>query len=175
MSNVLHARLRTHTAAAHAALDARFTGGLGDARRYAVYLLGMHRLVSAFEAATPDTVTVACDRGRLLRADLDALALPPLPPARLAFDSEVDWLGGLYVIEGSALGARVLLRDLQARHASATTFLRAHADEPARWRATLAWLESRAPGDLPAMAVGATRTFALADASFALAEQRDRP
>lgn len=170
MSSPAHAHLRAHTAQAHAALDARFADGFGDRARYAVYLLGMHRLVAAFEAAGPPQ---AEPRLPPLSADLEALGLGPLPPATIAFAGDAERLGGQYVIDGSTLGARVLLRQVQAAGLApgARRFLTQHTQAPARWRGTLAQLASCPDAALPALGAGAARMFELADASFALAEQ----
>lgn len=170
MSVPAHAHLRAQTARVHAALDARFAAGLGDPRRYAVYLLGMHRLLAAFEAADP---APGRPRAAVLAADLATVGLTPLAPATLELDGEAERLGARYVIEGSALGARQLLGQLRSAGVApaATAFLTAHADDPARWRGTLAGLQARPDADLPALTAGAIRTFALADASFALAER----
>ena len=54
-------------------------------------------------------------RGALLAADLAALGVSDIPgvPAP-SYDGEAELLGGIYVIEGSRMGAAVLLRDVPA-------------------------------------------------------------
>lgn len=178
----LHSRLRTATADLHAGLDARFAGRLADRECYATYLLGMRRIVAAFDDATVsfDEATLPqawrpASRVAALDADLAALALAPLPAA--AFDiNAAGWLGACYVIEGSALGANVLLGQLQAQPevTHPTHFLRSHAAAAAGWRACLARLETQPESDAPAIIAGAVRMFTMAEASFALADGRTR-
>lgn len=170
----IHAQLRAATASAHAALDARFTDGLQAPARYAAYLLGMHRTVAAFESLPAQAATPgALPRTALLRADLDALGLVPLAPAVFALAGPAQWHGARYVIEGSALGAGMLLNKLRAQDASRPLhFLQAHARPGAHWRAVLAALEAFPETQVPALCAGALRIFAVAEDSFARADRR---
>ncbi len=170
--HAIHAQLRTRTAAVHAALDARFRDGLLGPGRYAAYLLGMHRTVTAFESTpAPPTAPDTPARSGLLQADLDALGLAPLAPAPLAFASAAHWHGAHYVIEGSALGAGMLLATLRG-HALPLAFLQSHGHPGARWRAVLAGLECFSDTEVPALCEGALSMFAVAEDSFARADRR---
>lgn len=174
-------RLRHATDPAHARVDACFPRGLDDDGAYRRYLLGMHALVSALDRAL-DTTTVddawrAWRHPRRLQwlredlADVGAAALPegpglPLPnPAAAA--------GALYVLEGSALGARRLLDDAMRLGWSASRgarFLHGHggADSGARWRTFLRCLEDARfePGEEGAAIESAARTFAYVEHEF---------
>lgn len=108
-------------------------------------------------------------RGELLRADLAALGLSePLPQAEPRFANPDQLLGALYVLEGSKLGARLLLARVLAAHpaaAGATAFL-AHGSDPARtaaWPSFLARLEAA-----PCSAARAAEALAGATAAFAM-------
>jgi heme oxygenase (biliverdin-IX-beta and delta-forming) len=168
----------------HARIDGRFTNGLRDSASRALYLRGMHRTVAAFEAgAAPWRGDAQWRRWLeparlpLLQEDLDELALASLPPAATpAYACGHELLGALYVLEGSAQGARMMLNQLRqhaAGEAAGTRFLQSHAQDPRRWRELLAQL-AQARDDLGFVAVeaGARRTFNLAEASFALAADR---
>jgi heme oxygenase len=113
-------RLRAATRATHDALDALLPRGLGtlhDYRRYLGALLplaewlarGWNPLWPAPLARWNDAPRLAC-----LRHDAAALAVPGRPAGATPAATAAEWLGGCYVIEGSALGARIL-----SRHASA--------------------------------------------------------
>lgn len=175
----IHALLRARTASVHAVLDARFATGLHGPGRYAAYLLGMHRTIAAFEAApVPSDAADAPIRGSraaLLQADLDALGLQALEPASVAFATDAEWFGGWYVVEGSALGAAMMLRDMRERmppHDMPLRFLQAHARPGGRWRNVLAQVLSRPDTDAPSLCTGAVRMFTVAEASFARADRR---
>ena len=176
--------MRAATADAHHALDRRFADGLPDRQSYTVYVLGMQRLLAAFESAAaagaapfelaPWHGTV---RAPLLDADLDALGASPLAPATVHLDDAGEWFGAQYVVEGSALGARTLLDSLQAAGAARpaeTAFLQRHTRPDPGWREFLARLETRPHTEVPAMIAGALRMFALAEDSFARAEDTAR-
>lgn len=176
--------MRAATADAHHALDRRFADGLPDRQRYTLYVLGMQRLVAAFESAAGRAtapVELAAwqthPRTPLLNADLDALGASPLAPATVHLDEAGEWFGAQYVVEGSALGARTLLDSLQAAGAARpaeTSFLQRHTRPDPGWREFLARLETRPDTELPAIIAGALRMFALAEDSFARAEDTAR-
>lgn len=122
------ARLREATRDLHADVDALFPQGLHTAHAYRRYVLGMHRYAVDHEIAT----------GALPRAsswlahDLVALSLLPLPAqgVRPPLIRQAECLGWDYVMAGSSMGARVLLRDagrlgFDAHHGAA--FLARHA------------------------------------------------
>lgn len=92
---------------------------------------------------------------------------PALPPAKFALASPAEALGALYVLEGSSLGGRMILRDLRARGADTTGlhFLDPYGETTgAHWRALLAVLESELASEPARQAAcdGALATFALA-------------
>ena len=155
----LHQQLRAHTAAAHARVDAGLGGGLRDVRAYRAYLAGMAEFLDAAIAAigAEPWLTGARDR---LAADLEGIPQDPRSvratdaatvrradaatagdPARVA--------GWRYVVAGSTLGARLLLRDACAiddgAHRGRTTFLAAFSGGDA-WPDCLAALRD-APFD----------------------------
>ncbi|MGN6112568.1 MAG: hypothetical protein ACTHOC_06115 [Luteimonas sp.] len=140
----LHHQLRAHTAAAHARVDGGLDGGLRNARDYTAYLEGMAEFIEAAiavigaESWLVDARTrIADDLGRAMRPARAATASPD--HARVA--------GGRYVVAGSSLGARVLLRDARAMEGGAqrgrTAFLSAFAEGDA-WLQCLAGLRDAA-------------------------------
>ncbi len=178
----LRARLRDATTDAHARVDGLLMGGFGDARGYRAYLAGMHAFVNAVlpsvRAQTAALDWRLPDWNASLRQDLAharADALPGVAP--LAECDRAQALGTLYVLEGSALGARLLVRQAQALgydRARGAAFLHEHADgdDRQRWPRFLALLESEnAPGtDAPACAA-AMETFALAETCLRRAKE----
>lgn len=174
-------QLRRATAAAHQRVDAVFPDGLVDAGAYRCYLQGMHRLCADILAAgsalpaDPQFDDERRQRVALLQADLDRLghaALPPGPP--LPLSSPLEQAAAEYVIGGSRLGARLLLR--QARllgHASADTgaaFLHWHvrAEAEAGWQALLQRIAQtvRSAEDESQLLAAAIRTFSAATFAF---------
>lgn len=88
------------------------------------------------------------DRVALLLEDLSDLGEPPGPAlagGRMAIDSMAELLGVTYVVEGAALGSRVLYKRAQALGLSSTfgaRFLAAEAADLEAWRETLVRLEA---------------------------------
>jgi heme oxygenase len=178
--------LKAATSTAHLRLDALVASGgfLTDRPRYLGYLRATLRARDAAEcgldAAGAALVFAAWPARRIASAlrddirDLDPGArFIEAPP--LAFASPAAALGGLYVLEGSALGARLLAaraadmglsRDFGARHMGAQI-------EPATaWRSFVGVLDAAVltPADEDACAAGAMAVFRcfareLADAS----------
>lgn len=167
--------LRTATADLHAAVDARFSADFdSDKAAYGHFLTALSGAVlpleAAFEAAGVDRFLPDWPerrRAEPLRSDLVTLGLPvavprPVAPPR----GEARLFGMLYVLEGSRLGGKLLLRralanpDPQVR--SATRYLR-HGDGRDLWRPFLERLEaSAAVASAPDAAVaGARDAFAL--------------
>lgn len=162
-------RLLAGTRDLHDELDRR-VGGFSDRSGYADFVSGSHAFRSALERALlpagewriePLSGLIAQDLADLGRPLPDALAAPVLP-------SRAARAGAFYVLEGSALGARLL-----ARRAAALGFdghhgarhLAAQTAERRRWPRFLDWLEGESlPG---AQAVSAARdVFALALQAF---------
>lgn len=175
--------LRAETAPAHARLDAFFGAGLRHQHDYHAYLLGLHALTRDAAAALAVAPLSRAWRswGQLERVDwlardLDTLCLAPLPPPpepELVLDGDAAAAGLLYVLEGSTLGARLLVRDaLRLGHARdrGAVFLHGHAGDGAitRWRAFVAALDGGGfVGDAErAMLASAAATFRRAEAEF---------
>lgn len=139
----LRHRLRAGTADLHARVDACFASGLGTPLAYARYLVGMHRFASDYEIVTGGSPRASCR----LAGDLSDLSLTSLPPAGVrGFATNADTrLGWDYVMAGSSLGARHLLRGVQALgHAeqAGARFLAHHAKGDA-WHSVLERLRAR--------------------------------
>lgn len=102
----------------------------------------------------------------LLTADL--LSIAPTAPIDLyaeskdvpALTSLPRALGCMYVLEGSTLGGRFILKSLNGRFANASRFLEAHGeDTPKMWHEFLSVLEHRGAGCAEEIVLGATDTF----------------
>lgn len=106
------------------------------------------------------------DRNHLFAAAKDRQPLPEFPEPR----STAEALGMLYVLEGSTLGGRLILRALRERgvDVSGLAFLDPYgAETGARWRSFLAILERETAGDaerIGAACEGALRAFAHTEA-----------
>lgn len=141
--NTLHLELRTATARQHQDLDAALAGGLHDRDGYIRYLLGMLSLVELL-APAPAAVDARAAwsewhdprRQALLRQDLRELGLLPLAQGLAPLPAS-SWMGANYVLEGSALGARVLLRAAERLRLRCPglplAFLQHHARPGDRW------------------------------------------
>lgn len=161
--------LRAETADLHARVDGCFPDGLGSPLAYGRYLVGMHRFAADFE-----TVIGAVPRASYwLACDLHDLALAPLPPTGVrGFAVEPDErLGWEYVMAGSSVGARHLVRGVQAlghhEHAGAR-FLSRHAGGDT-WRNVLDRLTARSTHvELPRahLVQGARDAFLLVQSCF---------
>jgi heme oxygenase len=171
----MRALLRGSTAGLHAAVDARFAPMLdcGEAG-YRSFLLASAAAVFALEQALliagvgsllPDWTLRT--RTAALRADLADLGVTDValaPPPPLAGTARM--FGALYVLEGSRLGAKLLVPDLlaggSARVRAATRYLR-HGEGHGLWQSFLGHLESSQPTRAcPAEAIaGARAAFAL--------------
>jgi heme oxygenase len=145
-------KLRIATASAHARLDALAADfPLSTREGYADFLAAHAAALIPIEQALAEAGVndvlpdwpARCRSGAimrdldLLRADLRAITIPPIC-------GEAEIFGTLYVLEGSRLGARVILQNLDARVAgSATNYLR-HGDTRL-WQSFLAALEASPP------------------------------
>ncbi|SIQ29894.1 biliverdin-producing heme oxygenase [Solilutibacter tolerans] len=168
-----HTRLREATAVDHARVDGCFPHGLQDAAAYRRYLRGMHALLTALSNRDEQlNVGYAIHRQHL--AD-DLLALDArsasLPSGIDILDPHAR-LGVRYVIEGSALSARLLLRQAEAlgHHAtSGATFLTHHVDRGiTHWPRLMQALAQHDPAtsDFKTVIASARNTFALAASCF---------
>lgn len=105
-----HARLRSATDTAHAALDgALSTLDLSDPQGYAAFLAVHAAAQPPLEAAlTGGAAEAVSPRAALLADDLAGLGAPLPPPLPCApLGREASW-GVAYVLEGARLGARLL-------------------------------------------------------------------
>lgn len=184
--------LRDATREAHARVDAQFAAGIHTYAAYAAYLVGMHAVVVALDVALHELPLSPAwrawqlsERVTWLRHDLDALSLPMLQPMPFALTdahaaADAAAAGALYVIEGSALGARLLLADvrmLATQRPLAAQFLEHHsgAGGDRRWPRFVAALDNidiGEPGINAAMLAAARAAFVLTDTCLDLARRR---
>lgn len=156
-------RLRAATADLHARVDALFPDGLDSADAYRRYVLGMHRFAVDHEVA----IDAPPRQSSWLSQDLVALSLLPLPPLgrRVRIADPFARIGWAYVMAGSAMGARALLRDarrLGFDGRRGARFLERHADGD-EWEALqprLAALDAADEDQHAALARGARDAFA---------------
>lgn len=173
--------LRAATSADHARVDRLFAGGLRTHADYRAYVLGLHALVRdsgnalALARLSPQwQAWPQADRRGWLARDLAWLGLSPLPSAAPApVDGDAAAAGLLYVIEGSSLGARLLVGDavrLGYTDGRGATFLHGHAGDGAiaRWRAFVSALDGAGfdGGGEAALRRSATAMFRRAEAEF---------
>lgn len=167
--------LRAATADLHAEVDARFAGSFeGDTADYAGFLSAMAAVLlpleRALEGANVHRAVPDWDQRRracLLLDDLQALgAAPPRELDPPSVGGEARQLGIVYVLEGSRLGGKLLLRRAlghpDARVRTATRYL-SHGAGRDLWSSFLLRLEaSPAVNGAPDEAVaGARAAFAL--------------
>lgn len=172
----LRAQLRDVTKDAHARLDGLMGDGMQDRDQYGAYLRGMHCFVRSLspsvEAQQHALGWTIADWEDALAADLQALGAGALASETLPARDRDGALGALYVVEGSALGARLLVRQARALGYSAergAAFLHAHAegDHGQRWPRFLALLAGpRDNAARHAACDAALDTFALAERCF---------
>ncbi|MBB2203913.1 biliverdin-producing heme oxygenase [Gluconacetobacter takamatsuzukensis] len=167
-SSPIRSRLHAATRSRHAILDT-CVGPIESAAAYRAYLSG----IAAFRFGAEQALRTAPWPGilrswtfkelaPLLMRDLDDLAIPlPVPVAMPPPDSTAATMGMLYVLEGSALGARILRRQA-ADHGFTETHgarhLAAQAGDPSRWREFVHRLE-QLPADSVAADRAALQTF----------------
>jgi heme oxygenase (biliverdin-IX-beta and delta-forming) len=160
-----HAIVKARTAAAHARVDAAFGRfDLGRRESYVRFLQAHGRVVPAVEAALGQGgLPQWRPRTGCLQSDLAACAHTlPLPIADVLPQDDAERFGLLYVLEGSRLGGRLLLRRVgpgfPARYLAAI-------HRPGEWRAFTRALDARAAaGDgawVESMVAGALHGFAL--------------
>jgi heme oxygenase len=145
--------LRAATADLHTDLDSCLASLVKRDTGYARFLLGSAAALLPLERAlsAADVVTLLPDwplrsRSQAIRVDLVELMLsepPLLPPPEIRGEASV--FGMLYVLEGSRLGARVVLREAQARLSpavrAATRYL-SHGQGQPLWPTFLQRLEA---------------------------------
>lgn len=183
----LHQRLRSATAASHAALEdaalmVAFSAAGASADVHAAYLSRQWALHQAIEPELRRWFDAGFARLRLhksdwLLQDLAALGCD-IEPARIAWPaprSRAEALGAAYVLEGATLGTRQIVKSLPPEHPGrgpAGRFLRGYdVDTGACWKAFLALLEGVDATEWPAVVAGADATF---DAVKVLFSEWDR-
>ncbi len=111
--------LRAATATLHAEVDARFSGPFGtDKDAYKAFLAALARAVLPLEDALEEGGVArllpdwpARRRSAALRRDLEILGIAiPHPVRVLPTMDEARMFGRLYVLEGSRLGGKVLMK-----------------------------------------------------------------
>lgn len=168
--------LRESTANLHEAVDSA-VGDFSSLETYRRYLLDM----SAFRLRVEDSLKTVDWPAALngwrptmvsaaLQQDLDDLELDvphsETPPAPVGID---EIIGTLYVLQGSSLGAQVLLRRAQELGLSAemgARHLAAQAGGTTQWRGFLDILEGVPRLDMETVSRASCMTFQLARAAF---------
>ncbi|MCF7200714.1 biliverdin-producing heme oxygenase [Pseudomonas oligotrophica] len=146
-------RLRNATAALHRQVDAAFSAfRLEQADDYRRFLRAHARVIPALEQALGASAATAhlpdwpqrC-RSNALLADLAELdeAPPPAPFVALGDDEGAFW-GAAYVLEGSRLGAQLLLQRVRQGAAERPQRYLGHAAGETLWPRFLQRLEARA-------------------------------
>ncbi|MDF2114812.1 biliverdin-producing heme oxygenase [Roseiarcaceae bacterium H3SJ34-1] len=170
--------LRAQTAQCHAELD-RAIGSIENVAAYARYVQAMHAFRSSAEAYSSADLPPAFADWRatrlagLLQLDLADLRLPAIAPPRLDLPGGTSSLIGLlYVLEGSALGARLIIKSAAALGFTAThgaRHLAVQAAPDSGWKAFLTLLDQAPNIDRELAAQGAIATFACAREAVGLA------
>lgn len=176
------AQVRAATHATHEALDALLPVGLRDLRDYRRYLGALlplaEWLAQGARGGWPADVSGWEDARRLdcLRADCDALGVTAAPADEASSTDWPHWLGGCYVIEGSALGARLLARhaaglaDTHPEVRGARRFLDHITRDPRRWGRFVRLLEALPDGHAGETTSGARDGFAIVHARLAMGD-----
>lgn len=177
--------LRNMTRDDHERLDA-LVGHFGDRRSYARYVTGMAVFRGAIERKLANVSYPpsfgAWRPGAILPAllqDLADLAVvePPVADRIDVPTDEAGLLGTLYVLEGSSLGARVLVRRAAALGFNAehgARHLAAQTARPASWTEFVALLDGMASDEIERAAQAARMTFAAAIDAFGGIGERER-
>lgn len=157
-----HLFLRQATADAHDLVDAAFGRfDLGRTDDYRNFLLAQAEVLPPLEARLAAAASLPPWRPRLslLARDLAALDTALPQPTRVdRLETPAEFLGALYVLEGSRLGGGMLARRVGPglpREFLAATHLKGE------WRALLAALDAAAPSDQAGMLAGARHVFRL--------------
>jgi heme oxygenase len=174
-------QLRTHTSAAHAALEAdvrieRALTSVGEYRDLLQKFLGFHqpmeaKLSFAFDGGCNGYAPDERLKTQWLRADLEKLGLTTCEISHLPICQELpdtatlgSAFGSAYVIEGSTLGGRHISKLLESSPQSLphTFFLSYGPEVGTRWKQFCASLERFAtehPSAAPDILSGAEETF----------------
>lgn len=182
----IRTRLRTETAARHLQLERRLDIldpqlCMSRYRRILAGFLGFYLPIEqglrALGPVSPEPGIEPPERAALLAADLLAMGMSSrvvqaqprctdLPP----LGSVEQMAGCLYVLEGAALGGRIIARTLERTldvgRAHGASFFAGRADTAFRWKRLLGWLEelSQANTDADEIVSSADRTFASLEA-----------
>ncbi|QEU10730.1 biliverdin-producing heme oxygenase [Paracoccus yeei] len=157
----------------HETLDTGI-GGFRSAQDYARYVQGSLAFRQAIEqelARGDDAGWQVLPLAPSLRGDLTDLGLSEWPvPAAPALEGAAARAGAYYVLEGSALGARLLKRragELGLDQGRGARHLAAQTRDAGRWSRFLAWLDGSGAGAAEAGAA-ARSVFGLALAAYRL-------
>lgn len=173
----LTSQLRAATRRAHDHVDGAFPNGLDSRAAYVRYLTAILPLAQwlhdSWRPAWPGLAGWhEAVRVQHLQADLSRLGAAPAPAPASSPDiaaSAAEWLGGSYVMEGSAMGARLLARDLdrlqssQPLIAGARSFIDSLVGDPRRWARFRHVLDSLPDHHAAAAMRGALRGFGLVE------------
>lgn len=171
--------LRAQTADVHAALDS-LIGQFDDQQGYLRYLEGLFRFRAPVERALsaldwPEGAGVfqPSRLARAIGADIGDLGAKPPMAREVRLDlSAAGLLGVLYVLEGAALGARVLVKRAEALGFDSRFGARhlALATGGAGWAGFLSLAGAQGQVDRDRAAAASLATFALAHEAFAVGE-----
>lgn len=167
--DTLRSALRAGTSALHHQLD-NATGEFDSLVAYGQFVQRTHRFRAAVEGwlgADTDPAWCLDPIAALAAADLDDLGLQPLPSMPFAdiHGHAGRRLGVFYVLEGSSLGARLLVRRAEAlglTNAHGARHLSHQALDHERWRQFVQVLETAPAGWRDDALAGANATFAFA-------------
>ena len=169
--------LRESTSEAHASLD-RMVGSFDSPASYGRYLQGIATFRDAVERKLGSTAWPSPFSGWRAEMfsgliaddlrDLDVTPQAPLDPPEIESGPE-EFLGMLYVLEGSALGSRVLYKRAQALGFDAdfgARHLAVQSRRSDRWQDFLALLENAEAIDMDRVASASRVTFEKAEQAF---------
>lgn len=167
----LRSELRQHTEAVHRSLDT-LVGPFDGLASYGAFLVNTYRFRQMVEPALASGLSWSPQYLLPeLRLDLEDLQLRPEagPVPAHELPDEAARVGALYVLEGSALGARVLLQRaivLGLGAGRGARHLAKQAADPSRWRDFLGFLEQRQDLDRSATLAAAHSIFDTAIAIY---------
>lgn len=177
----IHSTLRHATQASHEAVDAQFPEGLPSPASYRTYLHGMNAVVEGLASQRSQLDLRLLDSklmapferlAQMQSALLDDAASDPLAcdgPKLSRLSGYAEAIGAIYVVLGSSLGARYLLK--QARASAVMVDLPLHflehlAQMSALWPAFCAALDAHPETDLPELTAGADAAFNCVQQNF---------